>query len=152
MRHYVLQVKAAEIPPSHYLKCTQYPHYNEVERPDEKIQRFLLWAHKTGLLAVWGPRRFVLSTDGVSKFLTPRFSDYQRAVQALSAVTVDEFIAKDGMLQDLQEGLKHTIAAPQPWYIVLEGRKEPMPFERFLRVALPGQEYFIGGAVFTFCD
>lgn len=55
MRHYVLQVKTAEIPPSHYLKCTQYPHYNEVERPDEKIQRFLLWAHKTGLLAVWAP-------------------------------------------------------------------------------------------------
>lgn len=152
MRHFIIQVKTTEIAPRHNLKCPKDSKYEEVEEPDKKIQQFLLWAHKTGLLAVWGPRRFVLSASAVPKFLTPRFAEFQGVVQALAAVSMDDFIAKDGMLQNLQNDLKYAIAAPRPWYIALEGENEPMPFERFLRVAVPGQEYHIGGVVLTFHD
>ena len=139
MRHFIIQVKTTEIAPRHNLKCPKDSKYEEVEEPDKKIQQFLLWAHKTGLLAVWGPRRFVLSAAAAPKLLAPRFAEFHGVVQALAAVSMDDFIAKDGLLQ-------------QPWYIALEGEDEPMPFERFLRVAVPEQEYHIGGVVLTFHD
>lgn len=108
MRHFIIQVKTTEIAPRHNLKCPKDSKYEEVEEPDKKIQQFLLWAHKTGLLAVWGPRRFVLSASAAPKFLTPRFAEFQGVVQALAAVSMDDFIAKDGMLQNLQNDLKYS--------------------------------------------
>ena len=95
-----------------------------------------------------------MGTVGIcrQKMNSPRFAEFHGVVQALAAVSMDDFIAKEGMLQNFQNDLKYAIAAPRPWYIALESENEPMPFERFLRVAVPGQEYHIGGVVLTFHD
>lgn len=151
MRHFIFQVKTAEITPLHYLKCPQDSKYEEVKEPDKKIQQLLLWAHKAGLLAVWGPRRFELTADASRKKLASQFPAFQETVKALSAVTMDEFIRDDHLLETLQTDLKHAIANPFSDYIILDG-EGPISFDRFLRKAAPGRTYHIGGVVLTYRD
>ena len=151
MRHLVFQVKENEIEPCHYLKCPADGRYEKAEQSDVEIQRFLLWAHKAGLLKVWGSRRFALEPDAAHKVLAPKYPAFLSAVQALSAVTPEVFERDDRLLDNLQIDLKHAVAGPQAYYILLE-KQAPIPFERFLRVAKPEQTYYIGGVVLTFRD
>ena len=95
MRHLVFQVKENEIEPCHYLKCPADGRYEKAEQSDVEIQRFLLWAHKAGLLKVWGSRRFALEPDAAHKVLAPKYPAFLSAVQALSAVTLEAFERDD---------------------------------------------------------
>ena len=151
MRHLVFQVKENEIEPCRYLKCPADGRYEKAEQSDVEIQRFLLWAHKAGLLKVWGSRRFALEPNAAHKVLAPKYPAFLSAVQALSAVTPEAFERDDRLLDNLQIDLKHAVAEPQAYYISLE-KQAPIPFERFLRVAKPEQTYYIGGVVLTFRD
>src|SRR5699024_4964479 len=67
MRQLVFHVKEDDIEPCHYLKCPADGRYEKAEQSDVEIQRFLLWAHKAGLLKVWGSRRFALEPNAAHK-------------------------------------------------------------------------------------
>lgn len=151
MKHLIFQVMSKEIAPCHYLRCPQDSAYEAVTELDREIQQLLLWAQEAGLLAAWGPRRFMLTADAAQKVLAPKFPVFQKAVQAFSAVTLEEFVQDDLLLENLQIDLKHAVASPLSCYIALDGQT-PVLFERFLRMAVPNQDYYIGGTVLTFRD
>lgn len=149
MYHILFQVRSDEKKQNYRSRYETNPLYAEADNPDAEIQRFMLWAQKAGILRSWGVRTFVLSEDARHIVLAPKYSAFQKAVQDLCAVTLEQFERDDLRLEQLQIDLKFSIAEPHAYYFALDG-SGPVPFAQFLRRAEPGKSYHISGTVLKF--
>lgn len=129
------------IPVADYIKT--------VHERDVAIQRFGHWFTENHMGIFFGDS-FTLAPDAQSHYFKNRFSEFKQNLKALDAVTESLYIHNHNYVENLLSDLVSNFSNRRCSYI-MESYGPPIPFDKFIRIAVLGKPYYIGAVLEYHC-
>lgn len=123
-------------------KCAVVEDLEDKEKSDT-LQTFGKWLKKENL-GTLKKSSFILYADAVvGKHFADRYARFHQLAEALSAMTVEDYLYRFRDLCNLTADLKKTVVDEEDDYVFLAGTTL-LTMDEFLRFAVPGVTYHIG--------
>ncbi len=124
-------------------------HVKAVYDRDSAIRQFGQWIIKHHMGNFSG-ESFTLAPDARKNYFGGRFQEFRKNLKALDAVTESLYINDYDYVDNLLSELTSSFCNCRSCY-VMESDDPPIPFDRFIRTAVPGMPYYIGTVLEYHC-
>ncbi|MCM1239036.1 MAG: hypothetical protein NC331_06575 [Lachnospiraceae bacterium] len=120
-------------------------HVKAVYDRDSVIRQFRQWfiKHRMG---IFSGESFTLAPNARRHYFEGRFPKFRKHLKALDTVTEALYINDHDYLENLLSDLATSYSDCHSNY-VMESDNPPVPFDRFIRTAVPGTPYYIGAVL-----
>ncbi|MDE6568343.1 MAG: hypothetical protein K2K70_11510 [Lachnospiraceae bacterium] len=124
-------------------------HVKTVYDRDSAIRHFGQWftGHHMG---TFSGDSFTLAPDARSHYFEGRFPEFKKNLKALDTVTEPLYIHDQEYVENLLSDLASSFCSCRSCY-VMESDDPPVPFDKFIRTAVPGMHYYIGAVLEYHC-
>ena len=124
-------------------------HVKTVYDRDSAIRHFGQWFTRHHMGAFSGDS-FTLAPDASSHYFEGRFPEFKKKLKALDTVTEPLYIHDHEYVENLLSDLASSFCSCRSFY-VMESDDPPVPFDKFIRTAVPGMHYYIGAVLEYHC-
>lgn len=124
-------------------------HVKTVYDRDSAIRHFGRWfsEHRMG---TFSGDSFTLATDACNHYFEGRFPEFKKNLKALDTVSEPLYIHDQEYVENLLSDLVSSFCNCRSCY-VMESDDPPVPFDKFIRTAVPGMPYYIGAVLEYHC-
>ena len=129
MYHYILQV------------------YQELHKENDWVTKEVFINHPD-LIPIGDP--LPLAPDSRRHYFEGRYLEFKKNLKALDTVTEPLYIHDHDYVENLLSGLVSSFSDCRSSY-VMESDNPPVPFDKFIRTAVPGMPYYIGAVLEYHC-
>lgn len=124
-------------------------HVKTVYDRDSALRHFEQWFH-VHHMGTFSSSSFLLAPDARSHYFEGRFPEFRKNLKALEAVSETQYINGHDYVEKLLSDLVSSFSKCRDIY-VMESDDPPIPFDRFIRTAVPGVPYYIGAVMEYHC-
>ena len=159
MYHYILQVHqephkengwiAKEVFINHPDLIPIADHVETVYDRDSAIRHFGQWFTEH-YMGVFSGDSFTLAPDARRHYFEGRYLEFKKNLKALDTVTEPLYIHDNDYVENLLSDLVSSFSDCRSSY-VMESDNPPVPFDKFIRTAVPGMPYYIGAVLEYHC-
>lgn len=124
-------------------------HVKAVYDRDPVIRLFGQWfiEHRMG---TFSGSSFTLAPDARRNYFEGRFPEFRKNLKSLDTMTESLYINDYDYVDNLLSDLVSSFCNGRSCY-VMESDDPPVPFDRFIRSAVPGMPYYIGAVLEYHC-
>lgn len=120
------------------------------ENRSDAIQKLGAWMEENQLGSMIG-ESFILVQGAADHHFAGRFEPFHKAAAKLCAMSEQQFIHEQVQAEELIYSIRRSFCDPFEMYVLLDENAPPITMDEFMRTAVPGIRYYIGGVLDYHC-